>query len=130
MGRSISAINIKTRDVTRIEWYIRGCESVAQSLCVQTTARTVREIRVLLLGDVKTRGTFLVIFMSNLKLSSRIQLPRGSAHGCLLTEASEATCDWQTTLWTRRQEAHGDTSTDISAVSVFGYFSSLVPSRN
>ena len=34
MGRSISAINIKTRDVTRIEWYIRGWESVVQSLII------------------------------------------------------------------------------------------------
>ena len=43
MGRSISAINIKTRDVTRIEWYIKGCGSLAQSLCIQTTARKVRD---------------------------------------------------------------------------------------
>ena len=36
---SISAINIKSRDVTRIEWYIKECGSVAQSLYVQTIAR-------------------------------------------------------------------------------------------
>ena len=83
MGRSISAVNVKTRDVTRIDWYIRGsCEELSL-LCIDSVPDKVRDSCVAR-GSENT-WNLLVVFMSNIKLSSRIQLPRGPANDCLLT---------------------------------------------
>ena len=86
MGRSISAVNVKTRDVTQIEWYIRdSCEELS-FLCIDSAPDKVRDSCVAR-GSENTWNP-LIVFISNIKLSSRIQLPRGLANDCLLTSYS------------------------------------------